>query len=1350
MPEGSAPKNPTSVRLALTTLGGWSFSYAPPERALTPVIGPSKPLALLVYLSAMPGHAARREHLADLLWADLDPDAARHALRQTLWHLRRRVGAEIIQTNGDQIALIATLDTDRDAFLAAVEQQDHDRAVAFYAGEFLPGFAAPGGAEFERWAEVERFRLRSTFLRTASALVRRRLDASQFREAVALARRVRDAEPTSEAGWRLLIEALVSAGDRGGAALEADQLGQWLAAEAREPEPKTSAVVRLVTEGDEASPRRRRNTPTAAHQLVPEFVGREPEFGAILGAWIEASRGRPRHIHITGAAGLGKTRLLAAAHARLRATGARSVLLRANPGDQRVSFAFAADFAAALAALPGAAAVSTGAADTLVGLCPTLSTCYPSAHADHGSEAELARRRGLSLGELLASIADEAPVAVLVDDAHWADPASRQLLAGVVSHLSSDRVLVVTAARPVVEGTVSHARTTTLTLEPLTVAHVSALVAGLGALPVEPWTDRFAQRLHAATGGSPLLVIETLQLALERGTLSRCDEGWRCRDGAALETMLVEGGAVSYRVAHLARDEMWLLLVLSAAGAPLGRDELVRLAARTGETLDRSLAELEHRGFVAHSDDHWAPSHDEIGAASLALAPPDALRAAHLALGRALEDDAARDATLLPRAAHHLGEAGDIPSLDRVLAEWTRRARRRKDRRPLREVLADAVGGDADRVAAAVRRMPLHVRAGLTTPGRIAAAAAVVLVPLLAGLAAVLRPVANVPDDVLVVVSRAPDGSGVEQRSVPIRRSEWSADRTLDILAAGGHVERRADADWGSGAAYSTARGAWAVTRVLPEPHSQDLFLIDADGTERQLTASPGDDVSPTWAPDGSAIAFSTARWNAQSWYDIGVLDLATGGVRQVTRGDAHDSSPIWSPDGTRIAFVRSFLSQPGVVRPSELCVVSPSGAREACFDPAGFTVAAHGGWADAGSVVAWLQDSAGGNVVALVDVDSRRVTILRSGAGSPSVSADGKWVAALLDAPRELAGATVVFPLEQPRQARVFSRGGERTGFTVLWGRAATPLPYLSRLTVPAPQAPIPTSATYRLRAIGVGPADDTLTVHDLRWWTADSTVAVVTDSGVLVPRRAGVVMVHATAGGWRSDSIRVAVGQPLFARVLTEAWSDSIEHLWRPYGRPRPSLTRGPGDVPAFSNNGDGSFASGAYSRSVFTAAGGFGVETSLSTPVTSTHWQSLAVELQAERDSSAWASWDHVIGGRPPEVSGNPVQSCLAVVPWGEGPKWARTIGVSAAGRGAPLRLPPDLTAGRWYRVRLQLFADGRCGLALDGRPIWVGNSAVPTHLPIRIHLYGNSAATRMLIGPLEAWEGVRGDVDWRVLR
>ncbi|MBI1809886.1 MAG: hypothetical protein HYR75_08335, partial [Gemmatimonadetes bacterium] len=68
-----------SDTLSITTL---TAPGAPALEVRTPsgsALGPGKPFALLVYLACSPRCTAAREQLVDLLWADNDPDAARHA-----------------------------------------------------------------------------------------------------------------------------------------------------------------------------------------------------------------------------------------------------------------------------------------------------------------------------------------------------------------------------------------------------------------------------------------------------------------------------------------------------------------------------------------------------------------------------------------------------------------------------------------------------------------------------------------------------------------------------------------------------------------------------------------------------------------------------------------------------------------------------------------------------------------------------------------------------------------------------------------------------------------------------------------------------------------------------------------------------------------------------------------------------------------------------------------------------------------------------------------------------------------------------------------------------------------------
>src|SRR5206468_9401866 len=129
------------------------------------------------------------------------------------------------------------------------------------------------------------------------------------------------------------------------------------------------------------------------------------------------------------------------------------------------------------------------------------------------------------------------PITLMLDDIQWGDAMSRQLLVGVLARLTDVAVLVISTSRPVNEGVFDREDTEFLFLEPLTRPQVLELLTGLGTLPDEPWAADFAPQLHRATTGSPLLVLETLELARERGLLTLEQPGsWTSPRPDALQT----------------------------------------------------------------------------------------------------------------------------------------------------------------------------------------------------------------------------------------------------------------------------------------------------------------------------------------------------------------------------------------------------------------------------------------------------------------------------------------------------------------------------------------------------------------------------------------------------------------------------------------------------------------------------------------------------------------------------------------------------------------------------------------------------------------------------------------------
>jgi hypothetical protein len=224
------------------------------------------------------------------------------------------------------------------------------------------------------------------------------------------------------------------------------------------------------------------------------------------------------------------------------------------------------------------------------------------------------------------------------------------------------------------------------------------------------------------------------------------------------------------------------------------------------------------------------------------------------------------------------------------------------------------------------------------------------------------------------------------------------------------------------------------------------------------------------------------------------------------------------------------------------------------------------------------------------------------------------------------------------------------------------------------------------------------------------------------------------------------VEIGPPLAETLVTETWDRGIGPEWVPFGEPRPEVVRD-GGAGALWNHGDSSFESGVYSRRALNGAGGLGIEASISNRLTTVQWQTQTVALDTRLDGARLAAWDHRTGAWPGQTTADGV--CSFAYPDGEGARGVGRYGLAAGLTSGSVAAPPDMSAGGWHTLRVQLFADGRCGFAVDGVPVWISPEPVPRGTPFRLLLQGRSHGTRVLVGPVEAWTGVREDIDWRLL-
>ncbi|HEV3053901.1 MAG TPA: ATP-binding protein, partial [Solirubrobacteraceae bacterium] len=215
------------------------------------------------------------------------------------------------------------------------------------------------------------------------------------------------------------------------------------------------------------------------------LLGRDSEVRQIERALALARSGESTTLALIGEPGIGKSALLD--HAAERAEGMQ--LLRARGIESEAEIPFASLFELIRPAL------------SMIDALPK-----PQAAA---LEAALALRPGPSQDRfaigaatlsLLAAYAERGAVAVLIDDAQWLDEPSAQALLFAFRRLLADPVAVLTAQREGEPSILADADLPTLRITGLTRAEAAEL---LPRLPPET-----AERLHTATGGNPLALLE--------------------------------------------------------------------------------------------------------------------------------------------------------------------------------------------------------------------------------------------------------------------------------------------------------------------------------------------------------------------------------------------------------------------------------------------------------------------------------------------------------------------------------------------------------------------------------------------------------------------------------------------------------------------------------------------------------------------------------------------------------------------------------------------------------------------------------------------------------------------------
>jgi DNA-binding SARP family transcriptional activator len=549
------------------------------EGEVLPIGGPIQ-LRLFAVLVLNANRAVSSDALIDAVWGS-ERSAADNRLQMAIARLRRaleplgRNGEPPLRTvGGGYMLTIAPGELDADVFGAGVEEGRNalHAGDAARAAELLRSALAlwrgPPLAEvsFEDFAQAEIRLLEETRLGALVTRIQADLQLGRHSDLIGELQSLHVEYPIHEPFTELLMLALYRCGRQAEAldayqrtrvqlaeqlglepgdglkSLHADILAQapWLnrgagerpAGETRPTEHLVPRVPRPVSA----------SLPGRVQPYGPSvFVDRRKEHAALVGALEDVRSSGRRTVFVTGEPGIGKTRLVSEFAAEAHAGG---TLVLAGRCDEGTALPYQ-PFVEALEHLVDGAPLELLQAhvahygDSLARLVPDLAVRVTETPAVMPQASESERYVLFRAIEgLLTDASASGPILLVLEDLHWADVPTLELLSRLLSSPRRAPLLLLCTCRlkelsedhPVRDllADVHRERgTLRIDLEGLAVGDVDELVRGLTQDEVGATDDRLVTALETTTDGNPFFITELVRNLVETGALANEDGRWQ-------------------------------------------------------------------------------------------------------------------------------------------------------------------------------------------------------------------------------------------------------------------------------------------------------------------------------------------------------------------------------------------------------------------------------------------------------------------------------------------------------------------------------------------------------------------------------------------------------------------------------------------------------------------------------------------------------------------------------------------------------------------------------------------------------------------------------------------------------
>jgi class 3 adenylate cyclase/tetratricopeptide (TPR) repeat protein len=417
----------------------------------------------------------------------------------------------------------------------------------------------------------------------------------------------------------------------------------------------------------------------AAHALTP-FVGREDELRLLMNRWERARDGEGQVALIIGEAGIGKSRLVQRFHEQIAGTPHTWVEAAAGAFFQNTPYYAVTEMLRELLAWrpnesaeeqlarvePALVLAGLKPAEALPLIAPLLNLPMPAKYPASPLSPEQERRRLLvALVECVLGTARVQPIVIAIEDLHWADPSTLELIQLLVEQGATSRLLLLFTARSEFRASwPPRAHHTQITLNRLSARNVRTMVEEVAAH--KALTAETIAAVVERTGGVPLFVEELTRAVLESGDAKAT--------GREIPVTLYD--SLMARLDRLGPAKE-VAQVGAVIGSEFSYDLLHSVHSIAEEELQRALrsladAELLYARGIA-PDATYQFKHALIRDAAYNTLLKTRRRELHQRIAHALQEQFLDTATSVPELlAHHYTEAGLIAQ---ALPYWRRAGR---------------------------------------------------------------------------------------------------------------------------------------------------------------------------------------------------------------------------------------------------------------------------------------------------------------------------------------------------------------------------------------------------------------------------------------------------------------------------------------------------------------------------------------------------------------------------------------------------------------------------------------------------------------------------------------------------